>query len=170
MLADLGCTHVIVGHSERRHDHGETSALVARKAQAAQQAGLTPIVCLGETQAERDAGRTLDVLSEQLTGSLADVDPARLVLAYEPVWAIGTGRTATADDVETAHAHLRAELTGRLGNSVGGPVRLLYGGSVKPANAGELLAVPDVDGALVGGASLKSADFLGIAAAATPMS
>jgi triosephosphate isomerase len=156
MLADAGASHVIVGHSERRADHGEDDAMVKRKAEAALRAGLTPIVCLGETLAERDAGATLEVIARQLSGSLPHA-ASRLVIAYEPVWAIGTGRTPTVAQVAEVHGALRA--------AVGPGVALLYGGSVKPGNAAELLAVPDVDGALVGGASLKAADFLAIAAA-----
>jgi triosephosphate isomerase len=158
MLADAGATHIIVGHSERRADHGETDAVVRRKAEAVARAGLLPILCVGETLAERDAGATLDVIARQLDGSVPDV--ATLVIAYEPVWAIGTGRTPTTDQVAEVHAAIAARM--------GAGVRLLYGGSVKPSNAAELLAIPHVDGALVGGASLKAADFLGIAAAAAP--
>ncbi|WP_136685261.1 triose-phosphate isomerase [Falsirhodobacter xinxiangensis] len=155
MLADAGAEYVIVGHSERRADHGETSEEVAAKAQAAQGAGLTAIVCVGETEAERDAGRTLDVVGAQIAASVAGLDPARLVVAYEPVWAIGTGRTPTLEEIAEVHGFLRARVD----------VPLLYGGSVKPGNAAEIFAVPDVNGALVGGASLKSADFLAIAKA-----
>jgi triosephosphate isomerase (TIM) len=163
MLADLGASYVIVGHSERRADHDETSEIVRAKAEAAWRAGLVPIVCIGETREERDAGRTLDVVENQLGGSLPDgATGARLVVAYEPVWAIGTGLTPTVADVAEVHAFIRAALTGRFGPE-GGNIRVLYGGSVKPANAGELLKVPNVDGALVGGASLKASDFLGIA-------
>ncbi len=156
MLADAGATHIIVGHSERRADHGETDAVVRRKAQAVARAGLVPILCVGETLAERDAGATLAVIARQLEGSVPDVP--RLVIAYEPVWAIGTGRTPTVEQV--------AEVHGAIAAWMGAGVRLLYGGSVKPSNAAELLAVPCVDGALVGGASLKAADFLAIAAGA----
>lgn len=155
MLADAGAEYVIVGHSERRADHGETSEEVAAKALAAQGAGLTAIVCVGETEAERDAGRTLDVVGAQIAASVAGLDPARLVVAYEPVWAIGTGRTPTLEEIAEVHGFLRARVD----------VPLLYGGSVKPGNAAEIFAVPDVNGALVGGASLKSADFLAIAKA-----
>ena len=163
MIADAGATHVIVGHSERRADHGEADDVVRRKAEAALLAGLVPIVCIGETEAERAEGRTLDVLTAQLEGSL----PANgeVVVAYEPVWAIGTGRTASEDDVAEAHGHIRATLGQRMGDEAEG-VRILYGGSVKPDNAGSLLRVDDVDGALVGGASLKASDFLAICAAA----
>ena len=166
MLADLGCTYVIVGHSERPADHGETSAAVRAKAEAALAAGLTAIVCIGETLAERDGGRTLDVIKDQLGGSVpAGATATNTVIAYEPVWAIGTGRTATAAQVAEVHALIRKELGGRVRDADG--VRILYGGSVKASNAAELLAVRDVDGALVGGASLKADEFMAIAAAAT---
>ena len=165
MLADLGATSVIVGHSERRTDHAESSALVKAKAEAALAAGLIAILCVGETDAERKAGRTLDVVGAQIAGSLpAGATAANLVLAYEPVWAIGTGLTPTAADVADVHAFIRAELARALG-AEGAGVRILYGGSVKPSNAVELMGVANVDGALVGGASLTSKDFLGIAAA-----
>jgi triosephosphate isomerase len=165
MLADAGATHVILGHSERRADHGETDAQVLAKAQAAIAAGLVAVVCIGETEAQRDAGTTLDVIGAQLAGSVpADATAATLVVAYEPVWAIGTGRTPTIAQIAEVHAFLRARLTARLGTQASG-VRLLYGGSVKPSNAMEIFAVPDVDGALVGGASLKAADFGAIVAA-----
>ncbi|MEQ9332673.1 triose-phosphate isomerase [Thalassobaculum sp.] len=162
MLHDVGCTYVIVGHSERRADHGETDEQVRAKAAAARAAGLVPIVCVGETEAQRDAGTTLDVVGRQIAGSIPDgLDGATLVVAYEPVWAIGTGRTPTVDDVAAVHAHIRKTLSARTADAPG--VRILYGGSVKPSNAVELLAVANVDGALVGGASLKAADFLAIA-------
>lgn len=165
MLADAGASAVIVGHSERRSYHGESDAQVAAKAQAAWRAGLTAIVCIGETQAQRDAGETLEVLARQLAGSLPDgATSARLVVAYEPVWAIGTGLTPTAADVAEAHGLIRARLRERIG-AEGQGVRILYGGSVKPSNAKELMAVAEVDGALVGGASLKAGDFLAIAGA-----
>lgn len=165
MLADLGCRYVIVGHSERRADHAETSALVRAKAEAALSAGLAAIVCVGETWPEREAGKTASVITAQLADSLpAGASAANLVVAYEPVWAIGTGKTATPPQVAEVHALIRRELRSRLKDAEG--VRILYGGSVKPANAGELLGVADVDGALVGGASLKAEDFLAIAAAA----
>ena len=164
MLADAGATAVIVGHSERRTDHHETDAQVKAKALAAWRAGLTAIVCVGETRAEREAGKTLAVVGTQLAGSLPDgVAATRLVVAYEPVWAIGTGLTPTPADVAEVHAFIRKTLTDRFGEE-GSGVRILYGGSVKPSNAGELLAIADVNGALVGGASLKAEDFLGIAA------
>jgi triosephosphate isomerase len=164
MLADLGAAAVIVGHSERRTDHGETDALVRQKAEAALRAGLTAIVCVGETQAERDAGKALDVVGRQLAGSLPDAATAAgVVVAYEPVWAIGTGRTPTAADVLEVHGFIRDQLKRRF-NGEGAAIRILYGGSVKPSNAAELLSVHDVNGALVGGASLKASDFLGIVA------
>jgi triosephosphate isomerase len=169
MLADAGATAVIVGHSERRTDHHETDADVHGKAVAAWRAGLTAIVCVGEQRAEREAGSTLKIIGGQLDGSLPPGGnsstplSANLVVAYEPVWAIGTGLTPTPADVAEVHAFIRKSLTGRYG-AAGAGVRILYGGSVKPSNAGELLTIPDVNGALVGGASLKAADFLGIAA------
>jgi len=164
MLADLGATAVIVGHSERRTLHKETDAEVRAKAQAAWRAGLTAIVCIGETRAEREAGHALDVLGRQLDGSLPDgVTAGRLVVAYEPVWAIGSGLTPTVADVAQAHEFIRKRIVERHG-AAGNAVRILYGGSVKPSNAKELMAVANVDGALVGGASLKAEDFLGIAA------
>jgi triosephosphate isomerase len=165
MLADLGCRYVIVGHSERRTDHGETSAIVRGKAEAALAAGLIAIVCIGETLAERDGGRTLAVIKDQLVGSVpSGATAANTVIAYEPVWAIGTGRTATAAQVAEVHALIRKELNGRVSDADG--VRILYGGSVRASNAAELLAVKDVDGALIGGASLKADEFMAIAAAA----
>ena len=164
MLADAGASYVIVGHSERRADHGETDALVRQKAEAAWRAGLTAIVCIGETQAQRDAGQTLNICGGQLSGSLPDgATAANLVVAYEPVWAIGTGLTPTAEDVKQVHQFIRDTLTARF-KEEGARIRILYGGSVKPSNAAELMAVPNVNGALVGGASLKAADFLAIAA------
>ena len=163
MIADAGASAVIVGHSERRTLHGETDAQVRAKAEAAWRAGLIAIVCIGETEAERKAGKTLDVLGTQLDGSLPDgATDAGLVVAYEPVWAIGTGLTPSADDVRDAHAFIRSRLERRFGQE-GASVRILYGGSVKPSNAKELLLIPNVNGALVGGASLKAEDFLGIA-------
>ena len=165
MLKDAGASHVIVGHSERRTDHGETDAVVRAKAEAAWRAGIVAIVCIGETKAEREVGATLDILSRQLAGSVpAAATHSNTVIAYEPVWAIGTGLTPTAADVAQAHAHIRAKLTELIGPEAA-RMRILYGGSVKPSNAVELLGVPNVDGALVGGASLKAADFLGIAEA-----
>ncbi len=164
MLADAGAAAVIVGHSERRADHGETDMLVRQKAEAAWRAGLTAIVCIGETQQHRDAGQTLSICGGQLQGSLPDGASAdNLVVAYEPVWAIGTGLTPTAEDVEQIHKFIRDSLIARF-KGEGARIRILYGGSVKPSNAGELMAVANVNGALVGGASLKAVDFLAIAA------
>lgn len=166
MLKDAGASYVIVGHSERRADHGEDDAMVNAKARAAWRAGLTAIVCVGETEAERKAGEALAVVGRQLAQSVPDgATPETLVVAYEPVWAIGTGLTPTAEDVAEMHAFMRRELIDRFGDSFAA-VRLLYGGSVKAANAPELLGIADVDGALVGGASLKADDFLPIVAAA----
>ncbi|CAM5765765.1 triosephosphate isomerase [Labrys miyagiensis] len=165
MLKDAGASYVIVGHSERRTDHAETDAQVKAKAEAALRAHLVAIVCIGETRNERESGKTLDVVGTQLAGSLpAGATGANTVIAYEPVWAIGTGLTPTAADVKQVHDFIRAGLVERLGDE-GHNVRILYGGSVKPANCVELMGVDNVDGALVGGASLKAADFLGIAAA-----
>ena len=165
MLKDAGASHVIVGHSERRTDHAETDQMVHAKAMAAWRAGLTAIICVGETRAEREAGATLDVLSRQIEGSVpASATHATAIIAYEPVWAIGTGLTPDADDIAEAHAHIRAEL-GRLIGTETKATRILYGGSVKPSNARELLTIDNVNGALVGGASLKASDFLGIAEA-----
>ncbi len=165
MLKDAGATCCIVGHSERRADHGETNAAVKAKAEAALRAGLIAIVCVGETKDERVGGKTLDVVGAQVDGSLpAGASAANLVVAYEPVWAIGTGLTPTPADVAEVHAFIRARLE-KLLPGQGAAVRILYGGSVKPSNAAELMGVANVDGALVGGASLKAADFMGIAAA-----
>src|ERR1700733_2033586 len=164
MLADAGASAVIVGHSERRADHGESDALVRQKAEAAWRAGLTAIVCIGETLQQRDAGQTLEICRGQLNGSLPDAARAgHLVVAYEPVWAIGTGQTPTVGDVEQIHSFIRGVLTVRF-NDEGKAIRILYGGSVKPSNAAELMAVANVNGALIGGASLKASDFLAIAA------
>jgi triosephosphate isomerase (TIM) len=166
MLADLGATHVIVGHSERRAYHRETDAEVRAKAEAARRAGLTAIVCVGETREERESGRALDVVRAQMRGSVPEgMNASRLMIAYEPVWAIGTGLTPTPADVAEVHTLIREELGTLVGAAEQGRVRILYGGSVKPANAKELLAVENVDGALVGGASLVATDFLGIAGA-----
>lgn len=166
MLRDAGAGFVIVGHSERRQDDGERDADVRAQAEAAWEAGLTAIVCVGETEAERDASRTLEIIEAQLTGSIPDgATGANLVVAYEPVWAIGTGRVPSLDQIGEVHDAIRARLEQRFGESVGQSVRVLYGGSVKPGNAGEIFAVPNVDGALVGGASLKAADFTAIIAA-----
>ncbi len=165
MLKEIGARYVIVGHSERRADHGESDAVVASKALAGIKAGLIPIICVGETLAERDTGTTLEVVARQLTHSIPDeAGQKSFVIAYEPVWAIGTGRTPTVEQVEEVHVAIRASLKARFGEHAE-TVQLLYGGSVKPANAGELMHVRDVDGALVGGASLKAADFLAIAEA-----
>ncbi len=165
MLKDAGATYVILGHSERRTDHGETDDSVRAKTTAAWGAGLTAIVCIGETLAERDAGDTLAVVGGQLSGSLPDgASGQTTVVAYEPVWAIGTGKIPTLDQIAEVHDFLRAELTTRFGDK-GAAIPLLYGGSVKPGNADEIFAVSNVDGALVGGASLKAADFGGIIAA-----
>jgi triosephosphate isomerase len=163
MLADAGARWVIVGHSERRTDHGETDEQVRAKAAAGLRAGLTPIICVGETLAQRKAGETLDVLARQIAASVPS-GAANIVVAYEPVWAIGTGLTPTITEIDEAHRHLRTKLGGVAPDAQA--VRILYGGSVKPSNAGEILGVADVDGALVGGASLKAADFLPIVAAA----
>ncbi|MGB9655338.1 MAG: triose-phosphate isomerase, partial [Pseudolabrys sp.] len=164
MLADAGAGAVIVGHSERRTDHQETDAMVRAKAQAAFRAGLTAIVCVGEQRGQREARKTLEVVGAQLQGSLPDgATAAQLVIAYEPVWAIGSGLTPTPADVAEVHAFIRKRLSDRF-SAAGGRIRILYGGSVKPANAGEFLTISDVNGALVGGASLKATDFLGIAA------
>lgn len=162
MIADTGATFVIVGHSERRADHGESNNLISSKASAAHSAGLIAIICIGETEAERDAGDTLSIVISQLKGSVPDSANAHnTVVAYEPVWAIGTGRTPTTDDVAAVHAAIRSELLNRFGEQ-GNIVPILYGGSVKPSNADELMNVENVDGALVGGASLKATDFDGI--------
>lgn len=162
MLKDAGATYVILGHSERRTDHNETDATVRVKTVAALNTGLIPIVCVGETEAERDADQTLDVIRTQLGGSLPDgLDGGDFVVAYEPVWAIGTGRVPTHDQITEVHDLMRAELTARFGDSAT-ETRLLYGGSVKPGNAAEIFALSNVDGALVGGASLKADDFAGI--------
>ena len=153
MLRAAGATHVIVGHSERRTDHGETDSDVAAKAQAAFAAGLTAVICIGETLSEREAGKTLAIIDRQLAGSLPPLaTSANTVIAYEPVWAIGTGKVPSLDQIAEVHAHIRARLTDA-------DIPLLYGGSVKASNAAEIFAVPHVDGALVGGASLKAADF-----------
>jgi triosephosphate isomerase len=165
MLRDAGASAVIVGHSERRAGHGETDALVRAKAGAALRAGLLAIVCIGETKAERDGGRTLDVISRQLQGSVPDgATAASVVIAYEPVWAIGTGVTPTSAQAAEVHAHIRGGLSRRFCKEAEG-MRILYGGSVKPDNAADLMKAKDVDGALVGGASLKASDFLAIAKA-----
>ena len=164
MLKDLGCSHVIVGHSERRTDHGETDEAVRAKAEAAHLAGLIAIVCIGETLAEREAGRTLEVTRTQLLGSLpAAATAANTVVAYEPVWAIGTGVVATPGQAQEVHAALRAELAAARGAETAVAMRLLYGGSMNPKNARELLALADIDGGLIGGASLNADDFWAVA-------
>jgi triosephosphate isomerase (TIM) len=165
MLVDIGCTHVILGHSERRHGMGETDSQVNAKLKAALGAGLIPIVCIGETKEERQRDETEQVLITQLTGSLAGLRPEQMtgiVLAYEPVWAIGTGLTATPEQAQSAHQFIRSWLGTQFGEATAARVVVQYGGSVKPDNAAQLLASPDIDGALVGGASLKSGDFLAI--------
>jgi triosephosphate isomerase len=173
LLADAGATWCIVGHSERRQHFGDTSESVGKKARAVLAAGLGAIVCIGETLAERDAGKTLAVVDDQLAAGLAGLDTvidagaaARLVIAYEPVWAIGTGRTATPAQAQEVHAHIRARLADRLGSVAADAIRIQYGGSVKPGNAEALMAERDIDGALVGGASLEAADFIAIVKAA----
>jgi triosephosphate isomerase len=167
MLEDAGAVAVIVGHSERRGGHGERDRDVRRKVEAAQRAGLVAIMCIGETGGEREAGLTLEVVRRQLEGSLpGGARAANTSIAYEPVWAIGSGRTPSVADVAEVHAEIRAALVARFG-AEGGGMRILYGGSVKPQNARELLSIPDVNGALVGGASLKAEDFLAIVAAYT---
>ncbi len=169
MLNDTGCTHVILGHSERRHGMGETDEQVNRKLRAALAVGLLPIVCIGETREEREGDRTEAVVAEQLEGSLAGLSPESMggvVLAYEPVWAIGTGLTASPEQAQAVHAFIRGRLSRTFGEATAARVVVQYGGSVKADNAGELLACPDIDGALVGGASLQPADFLGIIQAA----
>ena len=165
MLRDACCSLVILGHSERRTLFGETDELVGKKVAAALDADLMPIVCIGETLEERDAGSTLEVVTRQLRAGLGGVGAdraSRLVVAYEPVWAIGTGRTATPDQAQQVHAHLRGELRTMFGDAIADGLRLQYGGSMKPGNAAELLAMPDIDGGLIGGASLKPEDFAAI--------
>lgn len=161
MLKDVGATSVIVGHSERRADHGESNALVRAKAEAVLASGLQVIICVGETQAERESGKAFHVVASQIAGSVPFAASGDIVIAYEPVWAIGTGLTPTNDDIAAMHGAIRAELA-RSDAPRAEATRILYGGSVKPGNAREILALPDVDGALVGGASLKAVDFLGI--------
>ncbi|MDH5488745.1 MAG: triose-phosphate isomerase [Rhodospirillaceae bacterium] len=163
MLKDMGCGAVIVGHSERRTDHKETDELVAAKASAAHAAGLIAVICIGETEAERDAGKTLDVNGSQVAGSVpAGSNAKNTVIAYEPVWAIGTGRTPTNDEVQEVHAFIRGELAKKVGANEAAAMRILYGGSMKPGNAKELIALADVDGGLIGGASLNADDFWAI--------
>jgi triosephosphate isomerase len=172
LLGDAGATWSIVGHSERRQFFGDTNESVGRKARAVLAGGLGVIVCVGEMLAERDAGRTLEVVDAQLAGALEGIDGTvaqqRLVIAYEPVWAIGTGRTATPAQAQEVHAHIRKRLAERFGAQTAAAIRIQYGGSVKPSNAEALMAEPDIDGALVGGASLEAADFVAIAKAARP--
>lgn len=164
MLKDAGCDYVIVGHSERRTNHGESDAIVKAKAEAGLAAGLNVIVCIGETLEERDAGKTLDVNRSQLHGSLPEGGTAaNTVIAYEPVWAIGTGRTATPEQAQEVHAMIRSELTSKLGDAEGNAMRILYGGSMNAKNAAVLLAQQDIDGGLIGGASLKAEDFWTVA-------
>ena len=161
MLVDLGCQYAIVGHSERRTLYGETDEVVAAKAAALFAAGITPIVCCGESDAEREAGRTMDVVGGQIDGSLASMPAGRageVVVAYEPIWAIGTGKTATPEMAQEVHAFIRGRLRERFGDA-GSAIRIQYGGSVKPDNVDELMAQPDIDGALVGGASLDPEAF-----------
>ncbi len=166
LLRELGCGYVIVGHSERRQYHGETNATVCAKAQAAQEAGLTAIICVGESENEREEGRALEVIANQIRASLPKGEAGgRCVVAYEPIWAIGSGKTATVADVSEVHTALRGVLAKLLDAPTAAKIRLLYGGSVKPSNAAELLSTDNVDGALVGGASLKADDFWGIAEA-----
>jgi triosephosphate isomerase (TIM) len=166
MLREAGATAVILGHSERRQYHGETDTVVAAKVRAARRAGLMAILCIGESERHRDEGRALSVVSQQLKASMPEeLTPVDLVIAYEPIWAIGTGKTPQPAEIVQIHEAIRASMTGRFGAD-GTSVRILYGGSVKPDNAMEILALPDVDGALVGGASLKAADFLAIIRAA----
>lgn len=167
MLKDLGCTYAIVGHSERRTDHAETDEIVAAKAAAAQSQGLIAVVCIGETEAQRDAGQTLEVNGSQIAGSVpAGSTAANTVIAYEPVWAIGTGRTPTSAEVQDVHAYIRGELAKKIGADEAAKTRILYGGSMNPKNAKELLALADVDGGLIGGASLKVDDFWAVAESA----
>jgi len=164
MLKDAACGYALVGHSERRTDHGETDAIVSAKASAVQGQGLVAVICIGETEAQRDAGKTLDVNGTQIAGSVPDGSTAaNTVVAYEPVWAIGTGRTPTSAEVQDVHAFIRAELAKKIGADEAAKTRILYGGSMNPKNAKELLALADVDGGLIGGASLKVDDFWAVA-------
>lgn len=172
-LCDLGCQFVILGHSERRHVIGESDELINKKVKATLQANLTPILCVGETLSERESGRTMQVVDSQFAGSLAGISGnqlARIVIAYEPVWAIGTGKNATPEQAQQVHADLRKQVAQRYNTELASQLRILYGGSVKPENAGELLVQPDIDGALIGGASLNADSFLAIAAAADQLS
>jgi len=167
MLLDAGCSHVIIGHSERRQYFGETDATVNKKIKAALAAGLTAIFCIGETLDERESGRTFDVLGTQIKGGLAGIDSLdKVIIAYEPVWAIGTGKTASDAQAQEAHAFIRSEVSALYSADVAGKVRILYGGSVKPENIAGLISQPDIDGALVGGASLKADSFAALVNAA----
>ena len=164
MLKDLGCTYALVGHSERRTNHYESNELVCKKASALHEIGLKAVICIGETLEEKEAGKTIEVCTNQIMGSVPEnANATNTVIAYEPVWAIGTGKTPTTDEVQETHAAIRKVVAKKLGKSVANKMRLLYGGSVKPSNAKEILALEDVDGALIGGASLKATDFMGIA-------
>ena len=167
MLAEFGASYVIVGHSERRDIHGETDSIVASQALAAARADLVPIICVGESLPEREAGRALEVVTQQLAGSIPSFEKTdqNFVVAYEPIWAIGTGQVATPPQIAEVHAHMRSHLVGRFGDSAQ-KIPLLYGGSMKPGNAAEILSLPDVNGGLIGGASLKASDFMAIYAAA----
>jgi triosephosphate isomerase len=163
MLRDAGCDYVIVGHSERRADHGETDALVRAKSEMVHHAGMIAIICVGETEEQRDQGATMAIISGQLAGSTPEGATAEnTVIAYEPVWAIGTGKTASPEEAQDVHQYIRRELATRFGSDVSDKMRILYGGSMKPGNAVELLAQPDIDGGLIGGAALKADDFLDI--------
>lgn len=165
MIADVGASFVIVGHSERRTDHGENDADVSAKSMAAYEAGLCAIICVGETREEREAGKAMEIVSTQLAGSIPDdATPQNTVIAYEPVWAIGTGLVPSNEDIEAMHAHIRAVVEKRFGGE-GALMRILYGGSLKPSNAAEILSINNVDGGLIGGASLKASDFLAICGA-----
>lgn len=167
MIADAGAKYVILGHSERRADHGESDADVLAKMGAARRAGLAPVVCVGESEAERDANRAEEVVAAQIDGSIPEqIGETGLVIAYEPVWAIGTGRTPTTEEIAAMHAFIRARLANRFGAEAAVAIRVLYGGSVKPGNAAEIFALENVDGGLIGGASLKAADFLAVIEAA----
>jgi triosephosphate isomerase len=169
MLLDAGCSHVIIGHSERRQYFGETDETINKKTKAAIAAGLTVLFCIGETLAEREQGETFAVLSRQITGGLSgipDSDLAKVIVAYEPVWAIGTGKTASDDQAQEAHSFIRGEIKSLYSPAAGDAMRILYGGSVKPENIAGLIAKPDIDGALVGGASLKADSFAALVNAA----
>ena len=164
MLKDAGCSYVLVGHSERRTDHKESNELVCEKAKSLYNAGLKAVICIGETLDEHESGKTVEVCTKQILESVpAEANSSNTVIAYEPVWAIGTGKTPTAAEVQETHAAIRKVVAKKLGKGNANKMRILYGGSVKPSNAAELLALPDVDGGLIGGASLKSSDFMGIA-------